>query len=123
MSLGRNDSCHCESGRKYKKCCLEKDNIKSSNSDFNSEITSLDKTMAEILPVNYSEERSPEYQALEDWVDVYLDKIDDAHPFRPYLEDGALNHITLLQLAKKNDWHDYYDTAKALYKTWVNSQL
>ncbi|MDH3284069.1 MAG: SEC-C metal-binding domain-containing protein [Acidobacteriota bacterium] len=22
---GRNDPCHCESGRKYKQCCLEKD--------------------------------------------------------------------------------------------------
>jgi hypothetical protein len=25
MKLGRNDPCHCGSGRKYKKCCLEKD--------------------------------------------------------------------------------------------------
>ena len=23
--LGRNDSCHCGSGKKYKQCCLEKD--------------------------------------------------------------------------------------------------
>jgi len=23
--LGRNDPCHCGSGRKYKKCCLDKD--------------------------------------------------------------------------------------------------
>lgn len=23
--LGRNDRCHCGSGRKYKQCCLEKD--------------------------------------------------------------------------------------------------
>ncbi|NCN95851.1 MAG: hypothetical protein GW917_03965, partial [Bdellovibrionales bacterium] len=23
--LGRNDSCHCGSGQKYKKCCLDKD--------------------------------------------------------------------------------------------------
>jgi hypothetical protein len=23
--LGRNDPCHCGSGRKYKQCCLEKD--------------------------------------------------------------------------------------------------
>jgi len=23
--LGRNDPCHCGSGKKYKKCCLEKD--------------------------------------------------------------------------------------------------
>lgn len=24
-TLGRNDRCHCGSGRKYKQCCLEKD--------------------------------------------------------------------------------------------------
>src|SRR5262245_56347661 len=25
MNIGRNDPCHCGSGKKYKKCCLEKD--------------------------------------------------------------------------------------------------
>jgi hypothetical protein len=24
---GRNEPCHCGSGRKYKQCCLEKDNL------------------------------------------------------------------------------------------------
>ena len=24
-NLGRNEPCHCGSGKKYKKCCLEKD--------------------------------------------------------------------------------------------------
>ena len=28
MNIGRNDKCHCESGKKYKKCCLEKDEKK-----------------------------------------------------------------------------------------------
>jgi hypothetical protein len=27
--LGRNDSCHCGSGKKYKQCCLGKDEEKS----------------------------------------------------------------------------------------------
>ena len=27
MSIGRNDPCPCGSGKKYKKCCLEKDNL------------------------------------------------------------------------------------------------
>jgi hypothetical protein len=27
-SLGRNDPCHCGSGRKYKQCCLDKDEQK-----------------------------------------------------------------------------------------------
>jgi hypothetical protein len=25
MKLGRNEPCHCGSGQKYKKCCLDKD--------------------------------------------------------------------------------------------------
>jgi len=28
MTIGRNDSCHCHSGKKYKKCCLVKDEAK-----------------------------------------------------------------------------------------------
>ena len=27
-SLGRNDPCHCGSGKKYKQCCLAKDEVK-----------------------------------------------------------------------------------------------
>lgn len=27
MSIGRNDPCPCESGKKYKKCCLQKENL------------------------------------------------------------------------------------------------
>jgi hypothetical protein len=27
---GRNEPCHCGSGRKYKQCCLDKDNAKAS---------------------------------------------------------------------------------------------
>jgi len=34
QKLGRNDPCHCGSGKKYKKCCLAKDaQIKRQNSD------------------------------------------------------------------------------------------
>lgn len=28
MKLGRNDPCHCGSGKKYKQCCLAKDEAK-----------------------------------------------------------------------------------------------
>ena len=28
MKIGRNDQCHCGSGKKYKKCCMDKENIK-----------------------------------------------------------------------------------------------
>ncbi len=28
MKPGRNDPCHCGSGRKYKHCCYEKDSVK-----------------------------------------------------------------------------------------------
>ncbi len=118
MLLGRNESCHCESGKKYKKCCLVADNLKSRKLRSNEEITSFDNMMAKLSPVTVAEKRSPEYQALEDWVDVYLGRIEDDHPFRSYLEDGNLNHITLLELAKENDWLDYYETAEPLYSIW-----
>jgi len=28
MKIGRNDPCPCGSGKKYKKCCLKKDELK-----------------------------------------------------------------------------------------------
>lgn len=28
MKTGRNDPCHCGSGKKYKHCCYEKDSVK-----------------------------------------------------------------------------------------------
>lgn len=31
INLGRNEPCHCGSGKKYKKCCLEKDRQKQRN--------------------------------------------------------------------------------------------
>jgi len=39
MDIGRNDPCHCGSGKKYKKCCAAKDEAK--------ERESLDKKWAE----------------------------------------------------------------------------
>lgn len=33
MKIGRNDPCHCGSGQKYKKCCLEKDQVKNRSLD------------------------------------------------------------------------------------------
>ena len=27
MKIGRNNLCHCESNKKYKKCCLQKDKL------------------------------------------------------------------------------------------------
>ncbi len=33
--LGRNDPCHCGSGKKYKKCCLHKDAVKKRNKESN----------------------------------------------------------------------------------------
>lgn len=27
MKIGRNESCPCGSGKKYKKCCLERDSV------------------------------------------------------------------------------------------------
>lgn len=40
MKLGRNDPCYCGSGKKYKKCCLDKDNLEE-----------RERTKADLAPV------------------------------------------------------------------------
>ena len=46
-NLGRNDKCACESGKKYKKCCIYfnlKKDVKNPNCDFAKTVDSLYKS-------------------------------------------------------------------------------
>lgn len=36
-TLGRNEPCHCGSGKKYKKCCIEKDKAADDNDQLKEE--------------------------------------------------------------------------------------
>jgi hypothetical protein len=46
MKLGRNDPCHCGSGKKYKACCLAKDEAK----ERAARAKAADKTASEPAP-------------------------------------------------------------------------
>ncbi len=52
---GRNDPCHCGSGKKYKKCCLKKDrtNLKILNSN-NANLTAIKNSQGEKIRDNPS---------------------------------------------------------------------
>ncbi|MGM0579063.1 MAG: YecA family protein [Bacteroidota bacterium] len=84
MDIGRNDPCHCGSGKKYKKCCLANDEAtavaKSVKEDYSSMMdyseedeAEFDSTFTEIanernLPSGFYENLSPEEnECLENW--------------------------------------------------------
>ena len=121
--LGRNEPCHCGSGKKYKKCCMAEDDklrsqeIKEANS---LNIANAQLDISEAFPQFDPSINSAEYDALEDWVDEYLKTIDDDHPFRKYLLNSDLTHSTLIRVARENGWSDYYETAERLYKKYVS---
>jgi len=57
---GRNDPCHCGSGRKYKQCCLEKDETAAREAR-----TQASQASAESAePVH---ERTPRHQTYQPW--------------------------------------------------------
>ena len=122
--LGRNDPCHCGSGKKYKKCCMAEDDqarsleLKNINSE---NIANSQLDISEVLPQFDPSTNSAEYNALEDWVDEYLKTIDDDHPFRRYLLNSDLTHSTLIKIARENGWSDYYEKAEKLYKKYESS--
>jgi hypothetical protein len=60
-SLGRNDPCHCGSGKKYKHCCLAKDEDKAR--------AARAKTAAEAPPPSDAEAtpKGPRHQTRQPW--------------------------------------------------------
>jgi len=63
-NLGRNDPCHCGSGKKYKQCCLGKDEEKAR--------TARAKAVAEAPAAAAEEEaspapRAPKHQTRQPW--------------------------------------------------------
>ena len=63
-NLGRNDPCHCGSGKKYKQCCLGKDEEKSraARAKAAAEAPVAD-TEAEAAPAT----RAPKHQTRQPW--------------------------------------------------------
>jgi len=68
MKLGRNDPCHCGSGKKYKQCCLAKDEAKQREARAKAEA----KAAREPAPAESAESatqasRKPARQAQQPW--------------------------------------------------------
>ena len=63
-TIGRNDPCHCGSGKKYKKCCLAQDE-------------SIELNQVKKLQSQYSIRDSGEYQNVDYLDDEEFDEFDE----------------------------------------------
>ena len=59
--IGRNDPCHCGSGRKYKHCCLEKDEAEARSA--NTQAAEATTASPEETPAP----RPPKHQTYQPW--------------------------------------------------------
>ena len=124
--LGRNDPCHCGSGKKYKKCCQSADaQIHSSELQAVNQQNADDRrahyeeALVEIIKLeNPDAELSPEFIAMYDWRYQYRTGLDDMHPFSDPL-DNETDFAKLIEIARKYEWADYYTQAEELYSNWV----
>lgn len=59
MELGRNEPCHCGSGKKYKKCCMEKDEAQNRKAREKAALNSAKVAAAEAKRAEESGEKKP----------------------------------------------------------------
>lgn len=109
--MGRNEPCFCGSGKKFKKCCL-----------LSPENLVFDRVLSPHTLQDNGVNNSPEYNALEEWVDEYLNHIENNHPLRECLMDVNVRHSTILEIAKQNGCSDYYVKAEKLYAAYLGSK-
>jgi hypothetical protein len=64
--LGRNDPCHCGSGRKYKQCCLDKDEEAARAASATSAAAAADEAPAS-TPEPAPVEARPKHQTHQPW--------------------------------------------------------
>lgn len=114
MKVSRNELCPCNSGKKFKKCCIDKTQVEeNSELDIFKEIFQLNE--------NIVEESSIEFKKMDDWAQQYLSQLDKEHPFFDVLSDTSISHYQILQVAKKLGVKDYLEKATPLYNKWVDS--
>lgn len=104
MKIGRNDPCHCGSGKKYKKCCLSKDSAPSPEG-YKDDLASSDLGEGDedlLIPTNSEssfyesipdrlEEENP---IVEGWWEEY-ESMEDADIIRAHIEKFMQNHPQL----------------------------
>lgn len=99
MSLGRNEPCHCGSGKKYKKCCLRKDEEKTTVQHQHS--NSLKKDIPKVWENN------------EKWEnDEFLDSEDDLFNEEEYNDDENFEQENVIEGYKETEFDDYPTLAK-----------
>jgi hypothetical protein len=64
-SLGRNDPCHCGSGKKYKSCCLGKDEAAARAA--RAKATEARSSSEETAPANAAGARAPRHDTYQPW--------------------------------------------------------
>ena len=130
MKIGRNDSCHCGSGKKYKKCCLEADAQSTSISQAQSPRGMIDTgdllEKDAILNTKLGDpedEESTEYFAMRAWIEDYASQLEDDHPFEFDIEDETLDIRARINIARGYGLSDFYETAERLHKDWWKAHL
>lgn len=119
MKLGRNEPCYCGSGKKYKKCCLEKDEVQWSGSstlpdlpDEQDDRRSTGVKRESISEPDFSTGLQPfpsnpeiseeENSLVEDWWSAY-DELEDPDAIRMHMESFMSLHPELLEHLGIND--------------------
>ncbi|MDD4187967.1 MAG: SEC-C domain-containing protein [Bacilli bacterium] len=114
MKIGRNETCPCGSGKKYKHCCLNiKDDI--DKKEFNNDLYNLVFGIRNLVLRNVPHIK--EYKKIRnihsEVLDSMIDYIDNKYPFRGTIEKQIHifeNEIDVkLDLYKEDDTRVYYD--------------
>ncbi len=97
---GRNDPCHCGSGKKYKRCCLEKDDAAASAAAQARQAASVARTNA--LLDALEESLDPDFDGLDEATNAVVDmiragKLDEAE---------AAAHALLVRYPQVHDGYD-----------------
>lgn len=130
MKIGRNDVCHCGSGKKYKKCCLDAD-AESTSVSLQQPFQEADPTSDELerLAVQNTKLGDPEdgesneYFALRTWIDDYASQLEDGHPFEFDIEDESLDIRARINIAREYGLSEFYEKAEQLHKEWWMAHL
>lgn len=80
MTVGRNDPCPCGSGKKYKKCCEQKQQVVSIHHLLKNEVLELHREIYEFAISNYGDEISEDFELIEN--DLILEESSDEEFFR-----------------------------------------
>jgi len=104
---------------KYKKCCLRMHE----KTPYTANQSQVHALLDRLVPgsIGSADENSKEFQLLEDWANRYLSGIDCYHPLFGPLSDDLCTHGEIIEIARKQEIHDYLAVAEPLYVEWLNS--